>query len=397
MCPEQTFDKRYTRLVELDALRGLVMVLMVLDHARDFFGDHGVDALNLAQTHPALFLSRWVTHLCAPTFVFLAGMSAFLALGRSLSARNLGRHLLIRGLFLVVLEQTLLRCFGWYFNLDYRYMNAGILWGTGWSMALLGVMLRGSAPTLVIGCLGAGFAAGHGGLSRFLGNAWWWTPLLRSDDLTPRTGWHFYTSYPVLPWFGVMALGYTAAALLKPGTDGWHGRSLRAGLASLFFFGAARAAGWPIDPQPWTPQRNILFTVFALVNFEKYPPSPAFLTFTLGAALILLAVMLRLPVLPQQWLVSLGRVPLFFYVVHIFTLHALALTIAWCRYGRVEWLHEGPGIFWSETLPGHPAGYGLGLGWVALIWASTLAALTPASRAYGRFKRLHPAGWLAFL
>jgi len=129
------------RLPEIDALRGLAIVLMALDHTRDYFGDHSIDALDLTHTHIALFFARWLTHFCAPTFVCLAGMSVALAAHRRPVNRPFLVGLATRGLWLVILEQTLLRCFGWYFNFDYRYMNAGILWGTGWAMVFLALVI----------------------------------------------------------------------------------------------------------------------------------------------------------------------------------------------------------------------------------------------------------------
>src|ERR1700736_2797457 len=160
------------RLSEIDALRGLAIVFMALDHTRDYFGDHSIDALDLSHTNIALFLARWLTHFCAPTFVCLAGMSVALAT----RSRPIDRPFLVglatRGLWLAVLEQTILRCFGWYFNFDYHYMNAGILWGTGWSMVLLALVLAIRLPAIAIFLLGLALMIGPPILASLLGNGW---------------------------------------------------------------------------------------------------------------------------------------------------------------------------------------------------------------------------------
>src|SRR5512138_93973 len=167
---------RAERRPEIDAVRGLAIVVMALDHARDFFGDHAIDALDLEHTNVALFLARWITHFCAPTFIFLAGASV------ALSRMSLWQ-LATRGLWLVVLEQTLLRCFGWYFNFDYHYMNAGVLFGTGWAMVVLALVLALRVPAAAIAALGALAIATHAWLATAVGDSGWWTPFLRSDDL----------------------------------------------------------------------------------------------------------------------------------------------------------------------------------------------------------------------
>jgi uncharacterized membrane protein len=171
------------RLPEIDALRGLAIVLMALDHTRDYFGDHSVDALALAHTHITLFFARWLTHFCAPTFVFLAGMSVALAAHRRPINRPFLVGLATRGLWLVTLEQTLLRCFGWYFNFDYHYMNAGILWGTGWAMVFLALVIALPIPSIWILLLGLALMLGNELLASLPGNSWWWTMLSRSNDL----------------------------------------------------------------------------------------------------------------------------------------------------------------------------------------------------------------------
>jgi len=385
------------RLPEIDALRGLAIVLMALDHTRDYFGDHSIDALDLAHTHIALFFARWLTHFCAPTFVCLAGMSVALAAHRRPVNRPFLVGLATRGLWLVILEQTLLRCFGWYFNFDYHYMNAGILWGTGWAMVFLALVIALPIPSIWILLLGLALMLGNELLASLPGNSWWWTMLFRSNDLG-SAGWHFYVSYPVLPWFGVMAFGYgIAMSILLPQKRIVERRRTigSIGIVLLITFLFLRSLNWG-DPSPWTPQSQTLFSILSFVNLEKYPPSIDFLLMTLGVMFCCLAVDF-FPSSITRFLVNLGQVPLFFYLTHIVLIHLLAVLLAFIRFGHAEWLYQGPGIFWSETLPGRPENYGLSLTWVGLLWLLVVAILYPACLAYGRYKRSHDQIWLRYL
>ena len=386
------------RLPEIDALRGLAIVLMALDHTRDYFGDHSVDALDLAHTHITLFFARWLTHFCAPTFVCLAGMSVALAAHRRPVNRPFLVGLATRGLWLVILEQTLLRCFGWYFNFDYHYMNAGILWGTGWAMVFLALVIALPIPSIWILLLGLALMLGNELLASLPGNSWWWTMLSRSNDLG-SAGWHFYVSYPVLPWFGVMAFGYgIAMSISLPQKRIVERRRTigSIGIVLLITFLFLRSLNWG-DPSPWTPQSQTLFSILSFVNLEKYPPSIDFLLMTLGVMFCCLAVADFFPSFITRFLVNLGQVPLFFYLTHIVLIHLLAVLLAFIRFGHAEWLYQGPGIFWSETLPGRPENYGLSLTWVGLLWLLVVAILYPACLAYGRYKRSHDQIWLRYL
>jgi uncharacterized membrane protein len=386
-----------SRLSEIDVTRGIVMVLMALDHTRDFLGDHSVDALDLANTSVPLFFARWLTHLCAPTFVLLAGISVHLARAkeRPLSLADLA----FRGLWLVLLEQTFLRCLGWYFNFDYRFMNAGILWGTGWAMVLLAGVLALQLPSFFVGVIGLALMAGHSFLAGTVASSWWGTLILRSDELLPAPGWHFYVSYPILPWFGVMAFGYGLGGLVQKHShfDGSLRQALLwCGLSMAILFVLVRLPNL-LDPDPWSIQSRPGFTILSFINPEKYPPSFQFLLMTLGPMICFLALASFVPRIVQHILIVLGRVPLFFYLAHIVLIHLIAVLLAFLRFGHAEWLYHGPGIFWSETLPGHPPGYGLGLGWVAAIWLLVVALLWPLCQAYGRFKQTHSLWWLKYL
>ena len=373
------------------------MILMALDHTRDFFGDHSIDALDVSHTNVPLFFARWLTHLCAPTFVFLAGISV--ALARSRQAGLSLSQLALRGLWLVVLEQTFLRCLGWYFNFDYRFMNAGILWGTGWAMVLLAGILALRLPSYLVGIVGLALMATHSFLAAGVDSTWWGTLILGSDELLPAPDWHFYVSYPVLPWLGVMAFGYGAGGFIRK-QPGFNPRLRQAllwcGIGMTLLFVVLRIPNL-LDPDPWSIQPRSGFTILSFINTEKYPPSFLFLLMTLGPMLGFMALASYLPNFIQQPLIVLGRVPLFFYLAHIVLIHLLAVLLAFIRFGHAEWLYQGPGVFWSETLPGHPPGYGLGLGWVAAICLLVVVLLWPVCRWYGQYKQRHGWWWLRYL
>jgi uncharacterized membrane protein len=369
----------------VDAVRGAVIVVMALDHLRDYLGNAHFDATDLSQTTAPLFLTRWITHFCAPTFFLLAGASAYLSVrsGRR-TVREAARFLLVRGVALVVLEQTLLRCFGWYFHFDYHFMNAGVLYGLGLSMVLLAAFVHlppavslGVGLAIILGesAIAAPSAGGALGTLFALATA--------SQDFEPVAGYHFFVSYPPVPWFGAMAFGYGLAHLVV-GPSGVRLRALVGfGAGFLVLFAALRVLG--LGDAPWTAQRDWLFSILSFVNVSKYPPTTPFLLLTLGIALLALAV-------SERWtrrggrlvgvLETFGRVPLFFYVIHIPLIHGIAVVYSYLVFGAATWLLAGPVIFWDVALPGSPPTYGLPLGGIWLVWLGFIAALYPLCRRY---------------
>jgi uncharacterized membrane protein len=374
-----------SRTRAIDATRGLVMVVMALDHLRDFLGNAHYDATDLAQTTMPVFLSRWITHFCAPTFFLLAGMSAYLSIasGRRTTAGAM-RFLVVRGLALVVIEQTALRCLGWYFHFDYHFMNAGVLYGLGLSMVLLAAIIR--LPPLVSLLLGLAIVLGEPVIAALdLGGGAFgtvWALLTQSRDFEPVAGYHFFVSYPPIPWFGAMALGFGLADAIY-GRDRARVRRLAAvGAAMLAAFVVLRALGQG-DPSPWTTRYGGAWTVASFVNVSKYPPSTAFLLLTLGGALLALAAFERWPA-RGRLLETYGRVPLFFYLVHIPAIHLIAVAYSYVAFGTATWLVNGPVIFWDTPLPGSPPSYGFSLVVVWLIWAGFVVAMYPACAWFAR-------------
>jgi uncharacterized membrane protein len=374
------------RLPAIDRLRGLVIVLMALDHVRDYFMSQAISPTDLAKTTPALFATRWITHYCAPIFIFLAGMSAQLMAKRR-PGPALRKFLWTRGVWLVVLEFTVV-LFVWSFNFEYRVgLVMQVIWATGVSMIVLAPL------TLLPLSLIAGFAilmiAGHNLLDsiapdRFSG-AWatlW--KILHVEGQTPFG----VVAYPLIPWIGVMAGGYAFGALYAQ-------PALRAracwglGISLTVAFVALRALNGYGDPRPWSSQPHPLFTVLSFLNVTKYPPSLLYLCMTLGPGLLLLRALEFGSGCLLGALQTLGRVPLFAYVVHLAILHLLAGITALA-------LGFGTTVL-TQLFLFFPKGWGFGLGGVYVAWLVVLAVLYPLSRWFAALKQRRTEAWLSYL
>ena len=372
------------RIDSIDLLRGLVMVLMALDHARAYFSDPSLDPLDLDRTTLGLFLTRWITHYCAPVFLLLAGASARRRALR-LSETTLSRFLLTRGLWLVVVELTVVYM-AWTFTLPGTGPPIlGVIWAIGGSMVGLAGLVR--LPLALIGAVGLAMIAGHNLLdgidpARLGAFATWW-PILHGKGPTPLGK----VVYPLVPWIGVMAVGYVFGGVFD--LDPRRRRSLLMGLgvALLALFLLLRLANGYGDPRPWTPQPTAAFTVLSFLDATKYPPSLVFLLMTLGPAAILLACFERARPPLADRLATFGRVPLFFYVSHLVLARLLAGAIA---------LSLG---FDLTLLPKDPvaAGWGFGLPVVYAAWIGIVVALYPACRWFAGIKARRRDGWLSYL
>jgi uncharacterized membrane protein len=382
-------------------LRGLVMVIMALDHVRDFFSDaQSFDPTDLTHTNAALFLTRWITHFCAPVFVFLAGTGAFLSTSRGKTIPALARFLLSRGLWLVALDLFVVHTFGWWFNVDYHLLYGDVLWALGWSMvALAGLVFL---PTWSIVAVGLAIVALHNLFDATradsLGSArWLWAILHSGDVLEPFPDVHFIPGYPILPWIGVMAAGYGCGAVLLRPQDERRKWLLRAGVGLVFAFIAIRASNVYGDPHPWATQETWLFTVFSFVNVEKYPPSFLYLLMTLGPALAALALFERVSPPLGRFFITLGRVPLFYYLLHLVVIHALAVAFAYARYGRADWMFRNPPLPITSSVLPFPEGYGYRLVTVYAVWVSVVVGLYPLCRWFANVKGRRREVWLSYL
>jgi uncharacterized membrane protein len=381
------------RLDSIDLLRGLVMVLMALDHTRDFFTASGFNPRDVSD--PALFLTRWITHFCAPVFVFLAGTSAFLYGARVRTAREVSRFLFTRGLWLVLLEVTIVR-FAWTFSVFPDFVPLQVIWVIGISMMVLSGLIH--LPRWAIGGVGIGMIVGHNLLDGIqaeqLGQfGWLWNVLHQPALLRPASDVAVFALYPLIPWIGVMAAGFALGPvmLLEP----THRRRWLIGLGVVVTVGFVllRSTNVYGDPAPWALYDNLSATVLSFLNTEKYPPSALYLAMTLGPALVALAEFESARGKLARVFIIFGRVPLFYYVAHLLLLHTLAVVSAAAVLGDIAWLFGGLPI----GAEAKPEGYGLGLPGVYLLWILVVAALYLPCRWFAKLKRRRNDVWLSYL
>jgi uncharacterized membrane protein len=378
------------RLPSIDILRGLVMVLMALDHTRDFFGNSGANPRDVAD--PALFLTRWITHFCAPTFIFLAGLSAWLygRLGRT--AGDVSRFLLTRGLFLIVIEFTIVRL-AWSFSFDLQFFSAQVIWVIGASMVTLALLIH--LPSSVLLAFGLIMIAGHNLLD----------PVRAADLGAVAPVWQIlhepgfirlgpvialYVLYPLIPWIGVMALGFAIGPVFALDAPRRRRLLLGAGTALTIGFVLLRASNLYGDPQPWQPEQDAPSTILSFINCEKYPPSLLYLMMTLGPALILLAAFERVRGRLWDFIAVFGRVPFFFYVAHIYLIHALAVIYALVMFGDAAWLLGG-------SFDSKPADYGLSLPAIYLMTLFVVMVLYPLCRWFAAKKQESEEWWWSYV
>jgi uncharacterized membrane protein len=380
------------RLESVDLLRGVIMILMALDHTRDFFGQTPFSPTDPTQTTVPLFFTRWITHLCAPVFFLLTGTGAYLSL-RKKSKGELSKFLLTRGLWLLFLELTLFRCLGLQFNFDYRLTLIDVLWALGWAMIVLSALLH--LPTRLVIAFGLVLIAGHNLLDRIQSSNPLWS-ILHSPNFVLTTPQHsVFVAYPLIPWIGVTAVGYGLGQVFALASDRRRRFLLRTGLGMTAAFAILRGMNIYGDPVRWTTQKSAAFTVLSFLNANKYPPSLLFLLMTLGPALLFLwAIDGGTPQFLRPALV-LGKVPMFYYLLHFPLIHLLAVAVCYARYGQVHWMFESPTIAqFPVTLP---PGWGYSLPVIYLIWASVVLALYPLCRWFAALKQRRSDVWLSYL
>ncbi len=387
---------RRPRIESVDLLRGIIMILMALDHVRDYFGNLAANPVNLDTATAGLFLTRWITHICAPVFFLLTGTGAYLRLRRSNRA-ELSRYLLTRGVWLIFLEWTVMR-FILQFNLDYQVTILTVLWALGWCMIVLAALLH--LPTWLITTIGVVMVGGHNLLDGMRG-ATFGIPApvfaaLHGPGFLANGEHTVFVAYVLIPWVGVTALGYVLGHVFDWDAARRRRFLLRLGLGLSLGFLALRALNVYGDPAPWSRQPTALFTVLSFLNTTKYPPSLLFLLMTLGPAILLLR---RFDAGVPGWLrpaVVYGRVPFLYYLLHFLVIHLLALTAGWFRYGNVGWMFQSPGL---DKFPFvEPEGWGAGLAVIYLIWAAVVVALYPVCRWYAELRRRRAdLWWLSYL
>ncbi len=378
-------------------LRGLVMVIMALDHVRDYFhaDAYFFDPSDMAQTNVPLFWTRFVTHFCAPVFVFLAGTSAFFV-GQRRDKKSLSIWLLKRGLWLVIAELTIIKL-AWMFKLDYSTILLQVIWVLGISMIFLAGFIHLPKKFMIGLALLAVF--GHNLLDPIAPTdtvaSGFWT-FLHVFNIVNMGSFQVFVGYPMIPWIFVMPLGFYFGELYKPSYDPKLRikRLFQLGLGLTLLFFVLRSINIYGDPYTWTEQESFGMTIASYFNITKYPPSLLYLLITLGPSILFLAFVENIQ---NQWtekLVVIGRVPMFFYIVHIYVIHLLAVVAA-----------MSTGFDFSDmvidiwvTLQPQLQGYGFDLWVVYLVWIVLTIALYPVCSWYNNYKTNHrEKWWLSYL
>lgn len=379
------------------------MVIMALDHTRDYFTNLTFEPEDLSHTYGTLFFTRFITHFCAPVFCLLAGTGAYLAISRGKTVSEISWFFWTRGLWLIFLEFTVMG-FGWGFVFPLGL--AGVIWMLGLSMIVMALVVR--LPIRWIAAFGIVMIGGHNLLDKInpylLENfTWLWTILYATPGMITlkAPSLNLLVLYPLVPWVGVMACGYAlGAVLVRPD----HRKIIfRIGLSLTLAFFVLRGinhygngtVGYPLSTGHWASQSNMGLTIISFFNTLKYPPSLDYLLMTLGPALMVLAWFDSKKAEQKlgSFLLPYGRVPMFYYVAHIYLVHCMAILVAWLWHQPAAWLWQG-----AFFLQPRPADYGHGLPFVYLMWVIAVAVLYFPCRWFMEFKRQHREWrWLSYL
>ena len=381
-----------TRLESIDLLRGVIMIVMALDHTRDFFGIPGQNPTNLATATAGLFLTRWITHYCAPVFFLLTGTGAYLSLRRR-STSNLSRFLFTRGLWLIVLEAVVLRCLAYQFNVDYRVTMLLVLWALGWAMIVLSLLVW--LPVSAVIAIGGLLIAGHNLFDGVRSANSLWIILHVPGIVLQRPDHVVFAAYPLVPWIGVTAVGYGLGRIYSWDGDRRRTWLLGAGLALGLAFFAIRGVNVYGDAARWTTQQTAAFTVLSFLNTTKYPPSLLFLLMTLGPTMIFLWAVDRWTPPFLRPAAVIGKVPLFYYMLHFALVHLLAVGVCYVRYGSARWMFESPDLANYPFTP--PPGWGYSLPVVYLVWTIVVIAMYPLCRWFAAIKQRRTDAWLSYV
>jgi uncharacterized membrane protein len=388
---QQPLTSAKKRIESIDLLRGVVIIIMALDHVRDYF--HADQFLfsptDMSKTYPALFFTRWITNFCAPAFVFLAGTSAFL-IGRRKSKKELSRFLFTRGLWLIFLEVTVVN-FAWWFNPETPFIRLQTIWSLGASMIALSILIY--LPKKLILLTGLLFIFGHNLLDNIHvpGNslkAFLWAEVNERKRFMV-SGHTIAAGYAVVPWFGIMALGYYAGNfyIREMSADKRKKYLLVIGASVIGLFILLRATNTYGDMVPWAVYNHPATTIISFFNLTKYPPSLLYTLMTLGPCMIFLALAEKPLGKTGHAITTVGRVPMFFYILHLYLIHLLALLAA-----------ELSGRSWKAMImTGNEnpqlKGYGFSLWVVYLVWIAIVLMLYPLCKRYDKYKTNHKEKW----
>jgi uncharacterized membrane protein len=381
------------RINSIDITRGLVMVIMALDHVRDFMHSTSMsqDPTNLQTTTTLLFMTRWVTHLCAPTFVFLSGVSAFISYRRSMNISENRAFLFKRGIWLIVLEFTFIN-FALWFDIHFRFMIMEVISAIGLSFIVLSFMLK--LPSRIIGITGLIIIFSHNLLQGITIPS---NPLaisitsvlFRSFMIQIGPNFSMFTAYPLIPWLGIMLTGFACGEFFDLSSEKRKKIFLRLGLAALSIFVIIRFTNIYGDPSRWSMQKSPLFTFLSFINLTKYPPSLLFILLFLGLAFLALFITEKLNNRFCNILTVYGRVPLFYFIIHLFIIHSLMFVMLYIQG------FSNKDLLFGALKNGRPAtGGGVQLPLIYLIWLSVVLFLYPVCKWYGSYKSLHKENML---
>jgi len=382
------------RVDSIDLLKGLVMVIMALDHTRDYF--HAA-AFFYSPTDPmhttwAIYLTRWITHFCAPAFSFLAGMSAYMV-GRRKTTGELSGFLLKRGLWLVFIELTVVE-FAWLFDIHFRTLSFLVIWSLGISMIVLaGLVYMPRTAILIFSCV---VMFGHNLLDGVHCDGSFLWAVIHDGGSFHSHGYHLIVGYPIVPWIAVMSLGYCFGSLYDTSYDGGKRRKTLniIGLAAIALFIIIRGINIYGDSAPWTHYNTISSSLMSFLDPNKYPPSLSYLLMTLGPSLVILAHSETLKGRAVNYFCTFGRVPFFFYILHIYLIHFVAMVFAqlsgfgWRVMILDDWVSDAPAL----------KGFGFSLWVVYAVWIGVVVALYPLCKVFDAYKRSHKdKWWLSYL
>ena len=387
------------RIHSIDILRGAVMLIMALDHARHIFHTPAMvdEPTNLLTTTPALFFTRWITHFCAPVFLFLSGISAYIS-GQTKSKSALSAFLIKRGLWLLVVELVIVTL-AITFNPSYDIFFLQVIWAIGWSMIVLGLLVRTSLPVII--AIAAIIFFGHNVLDyadlpkEGVASVFWNVFFTSPGKFYPVGGSKaIAVLYAILPWTALMLAGFALGQLYGPD----YSYSTRKRI--LLWTGVAVTAGYVLlrlmnsygDPSPWSEQKNGIFTFLSFLNVTKYPVSLQYSCMTLGPALIILAITERMKTKLSGMIMVFGRVPFFYYVCHFYLLHLMCVV-----------LFFGSGYGWNQVVDKRsfmyfrPLEFGVGLPAVYLIWLLAIVLLYWPCKWFSNYKKTHRQWWLSYI
>ncbi len=387
---QSTLTLNSKRIESIDLLKGLVMVIMALDHTRDYFhfSAYYFNPADPVQTTLPIFFTRWITHFCAPTFSFLAGLSAFMA-GKRKTTSQLSGFLFKRGLWLVFIEFTIVN-FGWYFNIHFNSFDLIVIWSLGISMICLAALIH--LPRKYILLFSLLLIFGHDLLDHihFNGNFLW--SVLHEPGLFNITdSVHLFVGYPLIPWIAVMSLGYYFGSFYDKSYDPARRKRIFniIGLSAIILFIILRYINKYGDPFAWTHYDDFSKNLVSFLNPNKYPPSLMYLLMTLGAAFLFLANAENLKGRIVNFFSTFGRVPFFYYILHLYFIHLTAMLFAQLAgFGWQQMILTD----WIDVLPSMK-GYGFSLWVVYVVWAGIIILLYPFCKKFDTYKLNHKEKW----